>query len=59
MKLVFTEQSLISLEESLNFLAQDVSHKKLLEIRDEILEAAESLLNNPFIGQKEVYLEHL
>ncbi len=59
MKLVFTEQSLISLEEALNFLANDVSYQKLMEIRDEILEAAELLVDNPYIGQKEVYLEHL
>jgi len=59
MKLVYTEQSLESLEEALEFIANEVSDKKLMEIRDDILNTAESLIDNPFIGQKEIYLEHL
>ncbi len=59
MKLLFTEQALISFEESLSFISNDVSHEKLLEIRDKIIEAANKLLTNPFIGQKEIYLDHL
>ena len=59
MKLVFTEQAIESLEEVLAFIAPEVSRKKLLVIRDEIIEETESLLQNPFIGQKEFYLEHL
>ena len=38
MKLVYTEQALVSLEEALEFIALKVSHKKLLEIRDRILD---------------------
>lgn len=59
MKLVYTEQSLESLEEALKFIAPKVSYEKLMTIRDSILDAAETLKNNPFAGQKETYLEHL
>ncbi|MBI9036773.1 MAG: type II toxin-antitoxin system RelE/ParE family toxin [Bacteroidales bacterium] len=59
MKLIYTEQSLESLEEALKFIAHKVSYEKLIEIRDSILDAAESLKDNPFVGQKEPYLEHL
>ena len=59
MKLVYTEQSLVSLQETLEFLAQMVSHEKLIEIRDRILNKADSLLQQPFIGQKEPLLDHL
>ena len=59
MKLIYTEQSLVSLEEILNFIVSEVSYEKLMRIRDGILYAAETLLENPFIGQKEIYLEHL
>lgn len=34
MKLIYMEQSLVSLEETLAFIAQKVSHEKLIEIRD-------------------------
>jgi hypothetical protein len=40
MKLIYTEQALFSLEEALNFIALKVTHEKLIEIRDEILDAA-------------------
>jgi len=59
MKLIYTEQSLRSFEETLNFLAPKISYEKLMEIRDGILDAAENLAINPFIGQEEPYLEHL
>jgi toxin ParE1/3/4 len=59
MKLVYSEQSLISLEEALNFIALKVSHEKLIEIRDEILDAADTLLLQPLQGMTEPYLEHL
>jgi len=59
MKLIYTEQSLASLEEILNFIVSEVSYDKLMEIRDGILHSAETLLENPFMGQKEIYLEHL
>jgi len=59
MKLVYTEQALISLEETLEFIAQKVSQDKLIEIRDQILDRADTLLKQPLIGQKEPFLEHL
>lgn len=59
MKLVYTEQSLVSLQETLAFIAQKVSHEKLIEIRDQILDKADTLLQQPLIGQKEPLLEQL
>jgi toxin ParE1/3/4 len=59
MKLIYTEQALISLEEALNFIAPKVTHDKLIEIRDEILDAADTLILQPLQGQKEPFLEHL
>ena len=59
MKLVYTEQSLNSLEETLNFIAPKVNYAKLIEIRNEILDAADTLLLHPLKGGKEPYLEHL
>ncbi|MFO7657414.1 MAG: type II toxin-antitoxin system RelE/ParE family toxin [Bacteroidales bacterium] len=59
MKLIYTEQALFSLEEALNFIAPKISHEKLIEIRDEILDAADTLLLQPLQGREEPYLEHL
>ena len=59
MKLVYTEQALVSLEESLEFIAPKVTHEKLIEIRDRILDTADTLLLQPLKGQKEPQLEHL
>jgi plasmid stabilization system protein ParE len=59
MKLIYTEQALVSLEEALNFIAPKVPHEKLLEIRDEILDGADTLLLHPLQGQEEPFLEHL
>lgn len=59
MKLVYTEQSLVSLEETLAFIAPNVSREKLIEIRNRILDKADTLLQQPLIGQKEPLLEHL
>ncbi len=59
MKLVYTEQALLSLEEALNLIAPEVSPKKLMEIRDSLLDTAESLLLHPVQGQIEPYLENL
>ncbi len=59
MKLIYTEQALVSLEEALNFIAPKVTHEKLIEIRDEILDAADTLLLQPLQGQREPFLEHL
>lgn len=59
MKLVYTEQSLISFEETLEFIAPKVSYEKLIEIRDKILDTADTLLEQPYTGQREYLLEHL
>ena len=59
MKLIYTEQASISLEEALEFIASEVSHEKLIEIRDKILDTADTLLEQPFAGQREYLLEHL
>ena len=59
MKLVYTEQALVSLEELLGFIETKVSHEKLIEIRDQILDRADTLLLQPLKGQKEPFLEHL
>jgi toxin ParE1/3/4 len=59
MKLVYTEQAIISLEEALEFIAPKVTHIKLIEIKDKILDAADTLLEQPLAGQKEYLLEHL
>lgn len=59
MKLVYTEQALQSLTEVLDFLAPKVSHQKLVEIRNQILDKADTLVQFPFKGQSETILEHL
>jgi len=58
MKLLYTEQALTGLEESLGFIAA-VSHEKLMEIRGKILDKADSLLFQPSKGCVEPFLEHL
>jgi len=52
MELIFTEQALESLEEALEFIAPKVTQEKLLEIRDRILDKADTLLLQPNQGQK-------
>ena len=59
MKLVFTEQALTSFEETLEFIATKLPHKKVLEIRNRILDRTDTLLLHPLIGQKEPFLEDL
>jgi toxin ParE1/3/4 len=59
MKLVYTEQALSSLEEVLEFTAPNVTHKKLIAIRNQILDAADTLLLQPMQGQQEPFLAHL
>jgi plasmid stabilization system protein ParE len=56
MKLVYTEQALFSLEEFLDLIATKVSHEKITSIRNEILDAADSLISHPFQGQIETLL---
>jgi hypothetical protein len=43
----------------LEFIAPKVSHEKLIEIRDQILNRADTLLLHPLNDQKEPFLEHL
>lgn len=52
MKLIYTEQALFSFEEALNFIAPKVTPEKVIEIRDAILDAADTLLINPLQGQR-------
>ncbi|MFA9388566.1 MAG: type II toxin-antitoxin system RelE/ParE family toxin [Prolixibacteraceae bacterium] len=59
MILVYTEQALLSLEETLNFIAPNVSNEKLIEIRNEILDSADTLVFQPLQGQTEPYLSHM
>lgn len=59
MKLFYTEQAVVSLQECLDFLPPEVSEEKRLQIRDKILAKAEKLLLKPRIGRREEYLEHL
>lgn len=59
MKLIYTDRALASLQECLDFLASEIPSEKVNEIRDRILNRADRLLENPFIGQEEPYLAHL
>lgn len=59
MRLFYTRQAIESLQECLDFLPQEVSLEKRLEIRDQILAKADKLLTNPNLGQREEYLDHL
>lgn len=59
MKLFYTRRALESLQECLDFFPHDVPSEKVNEIRDQILAKADKLLQNPNIGQREEYLEHL
>lgn len=59
MKLVYTEQAIASLQECLDFFPPEVTPDKINEIRDRILNKADKLLESPYIGQKEEYLEHV
>lgn len=43
----------------MEFIAPKVSYEKLMEIRNSILDQADALVNEPYIGQKEPILEHL
>lgn len=61
MKIIYTHQSFESLEESLQFLLkiQGVPLEKVLEIRNQLLDKADTLVTNPHLGQYEEYLDHL
>ena len=61
MKLVYTEQAVNSLQEVLEFLSavQHIPDEKILEIRNQILDAVDALLEHPSIGQEEPFLVSL
>lgn len=61
MKVVFTEQSLDSLQEALFYLLNELELPKhqVLKIKNQLLSKAENLAFHPFVGQKEEYLDHL
>ncbi|QCK13759.1 hypothetical protein [Mangrovivirga cuniculi] len=61
MKVIYTNQSLVSLEESLRFLKekQELPPGKIKKIKTLLFDKAESLVNFPETGQIEEYLEHL
>ena len=59
MKLVYTEQAITSLQECLDFFPPGVPTEKVHEIRDSLLAKADKLLENPYLGQQEEYLEHM
>jgi plasmid stabilization system protein ParE len=61
MKVIYTDQSLDSFQEGVEFLLEDlgIPIEKVSEIKTQLLDKAESLALNPYKGQKEEYLEHL
>jgi plasmid stabilization system protein ParE len=59
MKILYTAHAIESLHEALDFIAPEVSHKKLSEIRCRILDKADTLVAQPLKGQIEPHLEHL
>ncbi|MCC5929986.1 MAG: type II toxin-antitoxin system RelE/ParE family toxin [Cyclobacteriaceae bacterium] len=61
MKVIYTDQSLVSLREVIDFLLKDlgIPIEKVSEIKTQLLDKADSLALNPYKGQKEEYLEHL
>lgn len=61
MKIVFAEQSLVSLDEAINFYQENrgLSKDKILKIYDGVFDRVNSLKLNPHIGQIEEKLEHL
>ncbi|MFC3415323.1 type II toxin-antitoxin system RelE/ParE family toxin [Algoriphagus hitonicola] len=61
MKVIFTEQSFKSLEESLQFLMDDqqVPEEKVTKIGKKLIKKASNLAENPYLGSIEEYLKHL
>ncbi len=61
MKVVYTEQSITGLEELLSFLIeeQNISIEKVVIIKNQLMDLADSLALNPMKGQREEYLQHL
>ena len=61
MKVIYTDQAIDSLEESINFYRkkQKVPPEKIDEIITQLFDLADSLSENPYVGQYEEYLEYL
>ncbi|MDH5475730.1 MAG: hypothetical protein OEX22_08585 [Cyclobacteriaceae bacterium] len=61
MRIVYTDQSFESLDETSQFLLekQGMTLEKILEIRTKLLDRADGLVSYPKGGQREEYLEHL
>jgi hypothetical protein len=54
MKVIYTDQSLDSLHEGMDFLLEDlgIPMEKVSEIKTQLLDKADSLALNPYKGQK-------
>ena len=61
MKLIYSDNALEQLQNILDFLVStmEIPPHKAIQIRDQILDRADVILTNIYIGQKEDYLEHL
>jgi toxin ParE1/3/4 len=59
MKVTYTRQAHASLREALELIKPKVSKEKLREVRKKIFDKADKLKDNPKMGQKEEYLQHL
>lgn len=61
MKVIYTDQSIDSLEESLHILIEEqgLASEKAASIKNQLFDRADSLALNPNKGQREIYLQHL
>ena len=59
MKVLYTDQSIESLEEILDFISDQHSPEKVESIRIKLLDRADSLTDYPKSGKRELYLDHL
>ena len=61
MKLIFTDQALISMDNSFLFLLEEqgLPSEKIEELRERIKISIQQLLQNPYLGQQEAQLAHL
>jgi len=61
MRVLFTHQSLNSLEEAIKFMVEEqgIPLSEALAIQRGLIKKTDELILNPFLGQSEEYLEHL
>lgn len=61
MKVIYTDQSINSLEESLKFSIEEqgLSPEKAASLKNQLFNRADSLALNPNKGQREEHLQHL